>query len=86
MAGNVGKSDVWIVAHPSVPVAEAEPGCLDSDHHAVLVGHRLRDLGHGDRALERCVNDSSHSISPHTVAGVGLRRWIRGAIASWISP
>jgi hypothetical protein len=38
MTGDVRQSNIGIVSLPTMPIAAAQPGRLDPDHHTVLVG------------------------------------------------
>ena len=42
MPWHMRQADIWIVPHPAVPVASAQPGRGDLDHHAVGRGNRIR--------------------------------------------
>ena len=76
---NMGQPDIRIVAHPAVPVAAADAGCLDPDNDAM--GFRRR-IGNGRqfRGLgERLVEHGLHGVSFSRLGDACSRNdhWIR---------
>jgi hypothetical protein len=52
VAGDVGEFDIRVVAHPSVPVAAAQPGRLNPDNHPIEFRNRLGQVDDFDRLSE----------------------------------
>ena len=74
MSGNVRQADVWVVAHPAVPVAPADAVGPDPHHHAVGRRCRIGHLAKSERSAELLVEDRPHAYIP-CPPSCGLPGW-----------
>jgi hypothetical protein len=59
----VRRGDVWIVAHPTVPIAAAKAGGHDLDDNAIRSGGRIGHRLYSDGGSEFLVNGRFHTTS-----------------------
>ena len=62
VAGDVGKRRYVVMPVPGMPVAAAQPGCLDADDDTVRWRSRVVDLGHMQGSPEGVVDDGAHGV------------------------
>jgi hypothetical protein len=67
MAWYMGKPDIWVVAHPPMPVAQAKPGCFHPYDHSISWRSRILRLFQADVALKLVIDRGFHPIKFNSI-------------------
>jgi len=77
---NVRHANIRVMPHPSVPITSAKTSRFDSDHHAIIGGHRIVDILNAQRLSELVVDRGFHDGSSYPARRI---RGCKGMRTTW---